>query len=249
MLFGLSAVLAAGTLSHTAPAAQAADQAIPSDGSTLTTAAVQEGATAKASSEAAKTGKPVEIAAKRTEDTKTFANPDGTYTQDRYLRPVHVRKNGAYVEADASLVAAKDGTVRPKAARAGFAFSNGGGKLPLATMVRDGREIALTWPGKLPKPTLSGNTATYPEVLPGVDLKVVADVDSFSHVLVVKSAEAARNPKLAKLDFGLKAKGLTVKAGPDGALTAVNPAGQTVFSAPPPRMWDGRAGLRRHLIW
>ncbi|MFD0479756.1 hypothetical protein ACFQ0B_75140 [Nonomuraea thailandensis] len=51
--------------------------------------------------------------------------------------------------------------------------------------------MELGWTGALPKPTLSGDTATYPEVMPGVDLQVTADVDGFSHLLVVKSRAAA----------------------------------------------------------
>ncbi len=72
---------------------------------------------------------------------------------------------------------------------------------------------------------LDGSTATYPEVLPGVDLAVAASVDGFSQALIVKTAEAAGNPELAQLDFGLKADGLTMKQDAEaGSLTAVNPA-------------------------
>ncbi|QES51439.1 hypothetical protein DEJ50_29945 [Streptomyces venezuelae] len=143
------------------------------------------------------------------------------------------------MDADDTLVAGKDGTIRPRAARLGLALSGGGGS-PLARLTKNGREIALTWPGPLPKPVLDGDTATYADVLPGVDLKVIADVDSFSHVLVVKTREAARNPRLSTLSFGIRAKGLKVKAGADGALAAVDPAGHTVFTAPTPKMWDSK---------
>ncbi|MGA4545172.1 FG-GAP-like repeat-containing protein [Uniformispora flossi] len=236
-IFGLTMALAAGSVAVAAPSAKAPIPAISADG-TLATQAVREAGVTDAVDKAKATGSAVEIAAERTEDGKTFANPDGTFRRDTYLRPVHVRQNGRFVDADDTLVAGKDGTVRPKAARADYTFSGGGEKAPLATVTKDGRAIALTWPGKLPKPALAGDTATYAEVLPGVDLKIVADVDSFSHVLVVKTPEAARNPKLARLEFGLKAKGLEIKAAEDGSLTAVNPAGQAVFTAPPPKMWD-----------
>ncbi|MET9622759.1 FG-GAP-like repeat-containing protein [Streptomyces sp. NPDC006464] len=81
--------------------------------------------------------------------------------------------------------------------------------------------------------------ATYPNVLPDVDLQVKAEVEGFSQLLVVKTAEAAKNPELAALKFKVDTVGLnvTTDAG-TGAITAVNPAGQTVFTSPSPLMWD-----------
>ncbi|MGW6704056.1 FG-GAP-like repeat-containing protein [Streptomyces sp. NPDC054956] len=222
-----------------APPAQATDL-LAGAGATPRTASAEDRAAANSTKSAAQSGHSVEVESARTEDSKTFANPDGTFTLDRYLRPVHVRQNGKFVPADDTLVAAKDGTIRPKAARADFAFSGGGDKAPLATVTKDGRQISLTWPGELPEPALDGDTATYTEVLPGVDLKVIAEPDSFSHVLVVKTPQAAKNPKLARLDFGLATKGLGIKADKDGNLSAVTPAGQTVFTAPKPAMWDSK---------
>ncbi|MFF8960607.1 DNRLRE domain-containing protein, partial [Streptomyces sp. NPDC014894] len=50
---------------------------------------------------------------------------------------------------------------------------------------------------------------------------------------------AADNPELTAIDFGLKADGLTLKKDPEsGAVTALNPAGQPVFSTSTARMWD-----------
>ncbi|MGA4545173.1 FG-GAP-like repeat-containing protein [Uniformispora flossi] len=237
--FGLAAALAAGVLTATETPADAAGPMARADG-TLSSPDAQLSDTRRSLDRAAASGSPVEIATQRTENSKTYANPDGTFTMDRYVRPVHVRQNGAFVPGDDTLVAGKDGTVRPKAARADFAFSGGGSKAPLAVVRKDGRELALTWPGKLPKPALDGDTATYPEVLPGVDLKIISEVDSFSHVLVVKTPEAGRNPALARLEFGLAATGVKVGSTPDGSMTAVDPAGETVFSSPPAKMWDSK---------
>ncbi|MEH0545884.1 FG-GAP-like repeat-containing protein [Streptomyces sp. B21-105] len=91
----------------------------------------------------------------------------------------------------------------------------------------------------LAKPTLVENVATYAEVLPGVDLQLKAEVEGFSQLLVVKTAEAARNPELASLKYKLDTVGLNVSTDPEtGSVTAVNPAGQTVFTSPTPLMWD-----------
>ncbi|MBD0838877.1 FG-GAP-like repeat-containing protein [Streptomyces sp. TRM68416] len=173
----------------------------------------------------------------RTETDETFANPDGTFTVERALVPVRVRQNGRLVPVDTDLAARKDGRIAPKAAGMSVSFS-GGGDGAFAHMVKDGREVSLTWPGKLPEPTVSGRTATYREVLPGVDLTATASVEGFSHALVVKTAEAAKNPALEAITFGYSGKGLDLKSAGDGRLEAVDPTGTAVFSAPRPQMWD-----------
>ncbi|MFG2873720.1 FG-GAP-like repeat-containing protein [Streptomyces sp. NPDC048337] len=191
----------------------------------------------KATSEAKRTGKPVEIVGQRTETNDVWVNPDGTMTANRALVPVRVRQGGKLIPVDATLQRTGDGRLTPKATRIGLTFS-GGGDAPLVVMSENGRDVSLSWPKPLPKPKLEGDSAVYPEVLPGVDLRVSASVDSFSHALIVKTREAAANPDLASLNFGLKGKGLTVRAEADGQLRALDPSGQTVFGSAKPQMWD-----------
>ncbi|MFC5724575.1 VCBS repeat-containing protein [Streptomyces gamaensis] len=179
---------------------------------------------------------------RRTEHTTVYANPSGTFTTEEHVVPIRVRKNGALVEADPTLVRGGDGTVRPKAASVGLEFS-GGGKGPMTTITRDGRSMALSWKGELPEPSLDGDTATYAEVLPDVDLKLRAAVTGFQQLLVVKSRKAAESSELRTLRFALDAQGVQVRADRDGNLKAVNPAGQEVFTAPTPTMWDS-SGVR-----
>ncbi|WP_328365139.1 FG-GAP-like repeat-containing protein [Streptomyces sp. NBC_00445] len=193
---------------------------------------------------AADTGERVEIISERTETEEVFANPDGTLTVERSLLPLRVRQRGELVPVDPSLAVGDDGRIAPKATGTTFSFSNGGDG-PLATMAKDGREIVLSWPAPLPRPALAGDTATYSDVLPGVDLTVTAAADSFSHTLVVKNAEAAKNPALAEIDFGLTGEGLDLTAEPNGELTALDPTGTPVFSAPKPRMWDSAGTASR----
>jgi hypothetical protein len=43
----------------------------------------------------------------------------------------------------------------------------------MASLVHDGHRMTVTWPGRpLPPPSISGDSATYAEVLPGADLVV-----------------------------------------------------------------------------
>ncbi|MFD6971778.1 hypothetical protein [Streptomyces sp. NPDC059949] len=145
---------------------------------------------------------------------------------------------GAWVATDPTLQFATDGKVVPKTSAVSMAFS-GGGTGALLTGVKDGRTLSLTWDKALPKPTLAANVATYTNVLPDADLQLKAEVEGFSQLLVVKTAAAARHPDLARLKFKLGTVGLSVSADPaTGMPSAVNPAGQKVFTASAPMMWD-----------
>ncbi|MGW5423463.1 LamG-like jellyroll fold domain-containing protein [Streptomyces sp. NPDC003943] len=197
---------------------------------------------ALAQAAAKKSGHAVEVTGLRHERRDVFANADGSFTSREYVQPVRTQRGNGWVPVDATLVANGDGTWSPKAATVDVEFSDGG-KGPFARMNRVGREYALTWPGgTLPKPTVAGDTATYAEVLPGVDLAVRADVEGFSHYFVVKTAEAAANPALDTLELGLSTKGLKVTETADGAVKAVDSAvGGTVFESGRAAMWDSAA--------
>ncbi|WP_234362930.1 FG-GAP-like repeat-containing protein [Streptomyces formicae] len=191
-----------------------------------------------ASRQAARSGDRVEVVSGRTEYATVYANPDGTFTQDTATVPVRTKRDGKLVDVDETLEEQADGTLAPRAASVGVRFSGGGKKTPLATVTRDGRSMSVGWPGELPAPKVEGDTATYPDVLPGVDVKLRASVNGFQQVLVVKDAEAAHDPALKSLRFALASDGVDVRADGEGNLTARNPAGKVVFTAPTPTMWD-----------
>ncbi|MFH8725392.1 FG-GAP-like repeat-containing protein [Streptomyces termitum] len=224
--------MSAGLLSvahpaHTAPEAPAAGASAEGDSATL-----------RALKEAERTGKPVEVVSRRTETDEVYVNPDGTARIDRSLLPVRVRQGKKLVAIDPDLVAGPGGRIVPKASAMAVSFS-GGGDDAFATMVREGRTVTLTWPhGKLPEPTVNGRTATYADVLPGVDLTATADDVSFSHALVVKTPAAAKNPAVRSVEFGLKTRGLTLGQEPNGEILARTPSRNPLFAAPQPRMWD-----------
>ncbi|MFF3678125.1 FG-GAP-like repeat-containing protein [Streptomyces sp. NPDC002120] len=187
---------------------------------------------------AKETGQPYELTSARTETSDTWALPTGKWSVKRHGTTVRVRRGGGWVATDPTLQFAADGKVKPKASAVSIAFS-GGGTGPLLTGVRNGRTLSLTWPTALPKPTLASNVATYPNVLPDVDLQLKAEVEGFSQLLVVKTAAAAKHPDLATLKFKLDTVGLNVtRNATTGLLTAVNPAGEVVFTSPSPAMWD-----------
>ncbi|CNE39583.1 Uncharacterised protein [Mycobacterium tuberculosis] len=203
------------------------------------TAASREAASEdQASKLAVKSGDRVEVLSKRGEQRTVMALPTGGFEVIEHLRPVRTRQSGKWEDIDLALARSGDALI-PKATTVGVRFSSGGDG-PLVVMERDGRTLEFSWPTKLPKPVVSGEVATYQGVLgDDVDLQVRARADGFTHTLVVKSAKAAADTRLAKLALGMKTKGLKVSQSQDGLLTAADSgSGAPVFEAPQPVMWD-----------
>ncbi|TYB40135.1 LamG domain-containing protein [Actinomadura chibensis] len=187
---------------------------------------------------ARRSGEPVEVLAGRGEDRTVRALPNGRMEVEQHIQPIRARQDGEWAAIDTGLQRSGDGVV-PGATTVGLRFS-GGGSGPMAQMTRAGRKLALTWPQPLPEPSIAGDTATYAGVLgAGVDLQLRAEADGFAHTLVVKTAEAAKDPRLAQLALALSAPGLSVTREPaSGVLSARTSSGMTVFDAPSPMMWD-----------
>ncbi|MFE0692538.1 LamG-like jellyroll fold domain-containing protein [Streptomyces sp. NPDC058869] len=177
----------------------------------------------------------------RGETREVFATASGDLEAREYLRPIWTRVDGQWKTVDTALVKASDGTVAPKATTVQMEFS-GGGDAPLVRMGKAGREIVLTWPTKLPVPVLDDSTATYRNVLPDVDLRMGAQEDGFTQLLVVKTAKAAESSALKELRLKLGTAGVQVREAVEGGLEAVDDgADSTVFEAPKPMMWDSSA--------
>ncbi|MGC5019706.1 LamG-like jellyroll fold domain-containing protein [Micromonospora sp. DT47] len=188
--------------------------------------------------QAKRTGKPVEASAAGTSTSTVTARPDGTIELTQSAVPTRTRVDGKWKDLDPTLVRHPDGTITAAVTTNPIRLSPGGTG-PLAAMTSGDRALSVTAPLTLPAPTLSGPTATYAEVLPGVDLTVrVTGEGSFSHVFVVKNRQAAANPQLASLDLATSSKGVTLAADTAGNITGRDRAGKTVLTAPAPAMWD-----------
>ncbi|WP_143254206.1 LamG domain-containing protein [Amycolatopsis keratiniphila] len=179
-----------------------------------------------------------------TERSESFANPDGSVTLTRNTRPVRVPRDGGWIPADSTLSSGPNG-LSPKAAMADISLSAGrrgdvqtAGTAPLLQLSAKDTSVGLDWPGVLPQPVVSGATATYPEVLPGVDLKVEVDVDKVHEVVVIKTPEAAKHPAIAKIKLGVPVKNGKLTKDDDGTLRVKDAKGADVFLARAPLMWD-----------
>ncbi|MCX5395343.1 LamG-like jellyroll fold domain-containing protein [Streptomyces sp. NBC_00094] len=192
--------------------------------------------------QARRTGEKVEVLALRGESREVFATPAGTLEAREHLRPVRTRVDGQWQDIDTTLATTDAGVVSPRTAAVGLEFS-AGGEGPLVRLERTGRTLELSWPGQVPAPELSGDTATYVNLLPDVDLRLAARPEGFTQLLVVKSAQGAKNPALATLRMGLAAEGMAVRETEQGGLQATDTgSGGTVFEAATPMMWDSSDG-------
>ena len=213
-------------------------------GSQKTTATTSCSATSAADATSAlmlakKCGKSISITSAQTAYAQLSANTNGTMTYTSSATPRWAEQDGSWVAASAELLPNKDGSYSPKAAEAGLRFS-GGGDTALATVSSSQGSVTVSWPSVLPTPTVDGASATYPDVLPGVNLVATADVTGgFEESLIVENAAAAKDPGLAKLVLGMSAsKGLTASADKSGQITVKNAKGEAVLASPVPQAWD-----------
>jgi RHS repeat-associated protein len=238
---GSSLLLVASMLGAVTPAEAAVTASSAPAGSSPAPLASADSALAAAAA-AHRQGSRVEILGDRTDYSQVFANPDGTQTYVASWSPVWVKQGTSWARPDATLSRNPDGSLSPAASVNGLALS-GGGNQALATTTAGGKSLAVSWPSALPAPSVSGATATYAGVFPGVDLVVTADAaGGFDETLVIKNQAAAADPQLADLNLGVQASsGLAATAGV-GAETWGKPGGSPVFTSPAPLAWDSAGG-------
>ncbi|MFJ8442616.1 ricin-type beta-trefoil lectin domain protein [Kitasatospora griseola] len=190
--------------------------------------------------QAKSTGMPVRIDALTTETSETFAETDGrSLHSESFAQDVRTKRTGSWQNLDTTLRAKSDGTVVPAVTSSDLVFS-GGGSGPLAAVTTtDGKKMSITAPFSLPKPTLNGSKATYASVLPDVDLEVTARSDGgWREVIVVKTAQAATDPRLKSLRFPVQTAGLTIGSDQAGNVSLTDDTGRARFHAATPFQWD-----------
>jgi hypothetical protein len=186
-----------------------------------------------------RTHRRVVVSALTTQTSQTTANPDGSLTVTESAQPVRARSHGGWAALSPALHQLAGGRIAPALTTSAISLS-GGGTSPLVILQAAGRTLSLSWPGTLPTPTLSGDTATYPGVLPGVDLVLTVDSQGgFADTLVVHSAAAAANPALASLSLGFTTPDLALASnGAGGVAAASGPGSPAVITAQAPQIWD-----------
>lgn len=207
-------------------------------------------------------GSRVEVEQLRTETSSTWVNPDGTWTTQQHQGPIRFKdpsakdpNSAAWVNVDLDVEAKRDGTAGPVGHPGGLSLSgksagaSKGAKAPSGTDAvsvdaKSGRSVTLGWPGALPEPALKDESATYPDVLPGVDFVIHSRRTGFESDVVIKTA-AARDALVAKagtapvsFNFPLKTKGLTARTEKNGSVSFVDAKGTVASAFAAPIAWD-----------
>jgi hypothetical protein len=193
---------------------------------------------------AVRTGKAVAVDSLTTPTEVVEALPSGKFGLSSNPIPVRVEQAGRWTPVDLRLHQRADGTWVPGATAYGRVSFSGGGNGPLAVTRSSGVSLSLSWPTRLPTPVISGESATYRSVMPGVDLLVSATpTGGLSDTLVVHSARAAKNAALSSLRLGASVRGGRMSEDAGGTLMVTDRQGHVVADAPSPLQWDSNRTL------
>ncbi len=193
--------------------------------------------------EAKASGEKVVVESATTPTDQTVANPDGTFTRTMNTAPVRMETSEGWVDISTDLVkTVEDGktVIKPEQVPIDVTLGAGGSNVMASIDDKDGHSIEQSWPfGSLPVPVLVENTATYRQVLPGVDLVQIANKTGVSQVLKIESAEAARDPRVAQMRLFLDTGNTTVAETAEGAITATgSDTGEVELHMSGGQWWD-----------
>lgn len=184
---------------------------------------------------ARESGSRVEIVAKRTENSSTYANGDGTETTEITGNPMWVESDASttgWVPADETL-RFSDGEVTPTASTLEVSLSDGGSREIARTTFADGSFLAVTWPDPLPRPVLDGAIATY-TVDSSTDLVIGLTGSGFRTHIVLKDEPVGN---VESFVLGIKTSEVNVVQAGNG-LALLNGEGAKIGQSSSLTAWD-----------
>lgn len=181
----------------------------------------------------------VEVSELTSEWRRVVATPDGILRGDYTVGVARVRDGqGGWRDPDTTLQVGADGVLRPVASRVPISVS-AGGTGELASMESGSQQLAMNWRGTLPVPSVDGDTATYADVYPDVDLVVRVGADSLATYLVVKTPAASQHAGVRRVVFDVETSGVPqVQADQAGGYAYKSSAGEPAFGVSVATMWD-----------
>lgn len=204
----------------------------------------------------------VEDATKRSADSATYANPDGTRTTDFAAAPINYRnpESDSWERIDAQLVGGLPGSTVPW-----FENRSGPVKLRLAKQLGEGTPLAaiempggsrLSWDlddaanaeaqvgqivtGIVGPPGSEAATASYRGVRPGVDLELTAKSVGVKESLILRDRSSVRS-----FAFSLDLEGLIARLNREGEVEFVDDAGKVAVVFPRGFMEDANIDPQR----
>ncbi|MFJ7244121.1 ricin-type beta-trefoil lectin domain protein [Kitasatospora sp. NPDC098652] len=217
-----------------AAAASAAPSAAPTAAPTAAPSAAPTtpAGTPSASSSAPSTASP-SAAPSASGSASTPASPSASAAGSASAEPSRASRNGARAAA-APAADPKPADQQPTAPKPTDAKP---AERELVKIGSGEQQVKFGWLGKLPKPKLEGNKATYVDARPGVDLVLEATRTGFEQFLIVKDRAAVA--QTGTVTIPLDTTGLTVAPQQDGSIQLLDKAnGKTVVRIPAPVMWD-----------
>jgi hypothetical protein len=179
---------------------------------------------------------PIEDLSQRTETTRTFANFDGTFTDEQYSGIVRLKeKGGGWEGVDYTLERQSDGSWAPKASPIDVRIDGGASNEAARVTFDDGESLAVTWPESLPKPKVRGGVATY-ELSASTDLLISVTASGVNARIRLNQAPKDDDPMF---EFGLRADSLDLKKS-KGGLQLLDEAGDPIGKTSTLVAWDAK---------
>lgn len=265
MAGAVSVALIAGVLAAQAPATaspMAPTAAVVGDQAPSLVTERPDAVTAQMSARAQ--GTRVEVVNARTSTSRTWANPDGSFSSDIYAGPNWTLNSAdEWVEVDTRLSAGKDGSVRPAAAAVDVTVSGARDaasstvatvKIAKADLVavaaaRTNPDVpvpasdsvsgaaasfSVGFDGALPTPVLSDNEARYVNVAAGRDLRVKVLPAGVESFVDLTSRPDSISKAGVEVALPLSVDGLAVEADGVGGLVFTDPATGKQVASTPP---------------
>ncbi|MBG0831669.1 Ig-like domain-containing protein [Planomonospora sp. ID67723] len=194
-----------------------------------------------AKKKARETSERVEIPERNTETSTLFANPDGkTLRAELYTEPVRVKKakGEGFTPIDTTLVQ-QDNIIKPKAVEGELILSAGADTTVLKSKTAQGTAEIAAPGGKLPKPKLAGNTATYRSAYgKNTDLVVATTPTGFRQKIVIR--ERPSGPVTFRVPVDLP-KGRSFGKNATGQPTVLDQDGKQLLDIRPVPLLDATA--------
>lgn len=214
---GLSSLLCLGLVTGSGLSAAVSDETPP-------VSVFEPGSEAAAQEEATTTGQDVVVDDATSPTEVTVAHPDGTFTRSVHAEPVRMETSSGWKDISTDLVSVVENGVKvlkPEMVPVDVSLGTAGTDVMAVLDDQKGHTVTQSWPfGDLPTPVVAENMATYPNVLPGVDLVQVVHNAGVSQVLKIANAQAAKDPRVTQMRVFLDTQNATVSTTPDGGLQA-----------------------------